>query len=85
VNTTPTPTIVCVIGSALLAPLTLITVVIGITLLEFALNLHIHLPPWLVWSFGILALVLTPLSIWNLYNWYFNKCHQRRSVASKPS
>jgi hypothetical protein len=82
VNTNPTPTIVCVIGSALLAPLTLIAVILGIGLLTLALGVHLDLPPWLLWSLRILVLVLAPLYIRILYNWYFNKCHQRRKGAA---
>ena len=76
------PKVVCVIGSAILAPLTIVTFAfIGAMAVLLILG-PLTEPAWLRRLAGAVALIFTPITIYNLYGWYFKKCYRPAGKAS---
>lgn len=75
------PKVVCVVGSAVLAPLSIAVPAAAVGCLGAAIMLHwgLQLPAWTLWS----EWLLLPVSVWclmplirYLYGIFFDKCYQ---------
>lgn len=71
------PEVVCVVGSAMLAPVMLAAMSGSGILVLWYLDVWYQMPDWLVWIFFILALVLTPFVLFSFYRWLFWHCRKR--------
>lgn len=68
------PKLVCVLGSATLAPLSFVAMSIATGLLLWLLRVDV--PVWLNWVGWVIAITSMPWTIPELYRWFFQKCYR---------
>ena len=79
------PKIVCVVGSAVLAPLAFLVPTVAIGLAIFVVFGPLDTPSWVRWIVWGLGLALAPMTLWSIYKWFFGKCysHSAGDVGGK--
>jgi hypothetical protein len=78
------PKIVCVIGSGILAPLTLLAFSAVVAVVWVSVFGHLAVAGWLWWLLLAVLVVCFPgtlLFCRDLYRLYFNKCYEPRTEA----
>ncbi len=71
------PKIVCVVGSAVLAPLTIAAISLTVGALAFVLlPPPFRAPMWLIDILLVFACFAIPLGVRDLYRWYFGRCYR---------